>query len=132
MTDNSHLYQEIRALVKKMNNVLKTHAGKPAPKPRLKRDCAPATPLLERCAEAFNTSAKQVMANSRRQECVFARHLYCYIRRWHHGMHPEQIGAELGRHRTTVLNAINKATDLIKVDREFKKKYEEVLKSVVT
>ena len=126
MTDNSHLYQEMRTLVKKMNNVLKSHRTQP--RRSRERIGAPDTRLLERCAEAFNTSAKQVLANSRQQEIVFARHLYCYIRRWYHDISPEQIGAELGRHRTTVLNAINKAADLIEVDREFKKKYEEILK----
>ena len=119
------LYQQLREHVREMNKLLKSHRTQP--RRSRERTGAPDARLLELCAGAFNTSPKEVLANSRQQEMVFARHLYCYIRHRHHGISPEQIGAELGRHRTTVLNSLKKAADLLQVDREFKKKYNEVM-----
>jgi chromosomal replication initiation ATPase DnaA len=130
MTD-SHLYQELHKHVREMNSLLKTHAGKRAPKPRQKHDHTPTgmadISLLKRCAEAFNTTAEEIISKSREQNVSLARHLYCYIRHTQYGVAPEHVGEELGRHRTTMLNSIKKAIDLLEVDRNFRKKYEEIL-----
>ena len=78
------LYQQLREHVREMNRLLKSH--KTQPRRSRERTGVPDTRLLERCAEAFNTSPKEAMDNSRQQERVFARHLYCYVRHRHHGI----------------------------------------------
>jgi chromosomal replication initiation ATPase DnaA len=126
------LYQEISRHVREMNNLLKAHTREKAPRVRQRRDYSQTgttnIPLLERCADAFNVSTGEIISSSRRQNLAIARHLYFYIRYHHHNMPPsEQLGKELGRHRTTVMHSIKKARDLLSVDKNFRKKYEKII-----
>jgi chromosomal replication initiation ATPase DnaA len=132
MTEST-LHQEITKRVRDINSLLKAYARESAPNPkqRVRRCKQPGTPharLLECCAETFGAAPAKIMSNSRENELSLARHMYYYIRYRHHGIQPSQeLGEELGRHRTTACHSIKKAADLLVVDRNFRKKYEEIL-----
>jgi chromosomal replication initiation ATPase DnaA len=135
MTD-ADLYQQLYTRVREMESILKKHrkgASVRAPRtlnPRNKPSGANAR-LLEQCAQAFNISAEKIISDSRAQNAAVARHLYSYIRYHHSSVLPQTLGKELGRHRTTVLHSLKQAADLLKVDKSFRKKYNEIINNQI-
>jgi chromosomal replication initiation ATPase DnaA len=130
--NDTQLYDEIHKHVREINSLFRKYNKERNPtKARAgqnhEHDGVPDTHLLERCAIAFGTSVKEIMSNSKRQNLAAARQLYCYIRHHHYGISPGQVGAELGRHRTTVIHSIKTASDLLEVDKSFRKKYSEIV-----
>jgi chromosomal replication initiation ATPase DnaA len=130
--NDTQLYDEIHKHVREINGLFRKYNKERNPTKAQagnnhEHDGVPDTHLLEQCANAFGTSVKEIMSKSKRQNLAAARQLYCYIRHRHYGMSPEQVGAELRRHRTTAIHSIKMATDLIEVDKSFRKKYNEIV-----
>ncbi|MDR1182572.1 MAG: hypothetical protein LBL13_11400 [Bacteroidales bacterium] len=130
--NDTQLYDEIHKHVREINGLFRRYnKERNQTKARARKNHeytgVPDTRLLECCANAFGTSAKEIMSSSKRQNLAEARQLYCYIRYRHYGISPEQVGAELGRHRTTAIHSIKTASNLLEVDRNFRKKYNEII-----
>jgi chromosomal replication initiation ATPase DnaA len=126
---NIPLYDEIYKHVREIDGLLKKYKGKSRVKPKPHYECNGKTDmlLLERCATVFEASKESIISNSRKQNLVLARQLYCYIRYHHNNMLPQQIAEELGRDRTTVLHSIKQIGDLLQVDKILKKKYNQII-----
>ncbi len=69
--------------------------------------------------DAYQVSWECVAGKSQKQQQVFARHAYCYLA--HHYMylhkhHTELMGTLGGRDRTTILNSIKTATNMLETN----------------
>ena len=85
--------------------------------------------LLLAC-DTFETTIDLVLSRTREDPTRYVRAFYCkYIMSL--GTYSDfQVGKRIHRHRTTVLNAVHTANDLIDTDKEYKRKWELYLSKI--
>jgi len=80
--------------------------------------------VMKAVCQVFNMTPDEIQSQSRKQEFVFARHMFCYLCRKHLCISLTEIGRILTRDHSTIINAVSKASDLIEFDRITKQRYE--------
>ncbi len=83
--------------------------------------------ILKTVCKYFDTDINTLKGSKRSKDVVFPRHIIMYLLYTVCGMTYENIGDMLGgRDHTTVLNGVNKVTNLLKSDASFKKTFEDI------
>lgn len=67
--------------------------------------------------QIYDVTPDQVISQNRKQHIVYARHLFCYLCRKHLKMTFAGIGYIVHRDHSSIINAVNVYTDLIRYDR---------------
>lgn len=79
---------------------------------------------------AFSMTPDQIHKQCRIKENLYARHLFCFACKTELGMKISDISLVIERDRSTVENAITKATDLIKYDKQVALKYQKIKRTM--
>ncbi len=80
--------------------------------------------VMRAVCQVFNMTPDAIQSQNRKQDFVFARHMFCYICRKHLCLSLTDIGRILMRDHSTIINAVSKASDLIEFDRITKERHE--------
>lgn len=80
--------------------------------------------VMRAVCQTFNLTPDEIQSQNRKQELIFARHMFCYLCRKHLQMSLADIGRILMRDHSTIINAVSKASDLIEYDKITKQRYE--------
>jgi chromosomal replication initiation ATPase DnaA len=78
----------------------------------------------------YSMTPDEIHEQCRIKEKLYARHLFCYACKIELGMKVNEISLVIERDRSTVENAITKATDLIKYDKQVALKYDKIKKTL--
>lgn len=79
--------------------------------------------VMRAICQTFNLTPDEIQSQNRKQELIFARHMFCYLCRKHLQMPLVEIGRILMRDHSTIINAVSKASDLIEYDKITKQRY---------
>jgi len=79
--------------------------------------------VMRAVCQTFNLTPDEIQSQNRKQELIFARHMFCYLCRKHLQMSLVDIGKILMRDHSTIINAVRKASDLIEFDKITKQRY---------
>jgi chromosomal replication initiation ATPase DnaA len=79
--------------------------------------------VMRAVCQVFNMTPDAIQSQNRKQDIVFARHMFCYLCRKHLQMSLVDIGRILMRDHSTIINAVRKANDLIEFDKITKQRY---------
>jgi chromosomal replication initiation ATPase DnaA len=79
--------------------------------------------VMRAVCQTFNLTPDEIQSQNRKQELIFARHMFCYLCRKHLQMSLVDIGRILMRDHSTIINAVSKASDLIEYDKITKQRY---------
>lgn len=82
------------------------------------------TDAMRVCCQMYDVTPDQIIAQTRKQNIVFARHLYTYLCRHHLGMTFNSIGNTLHRDHSTIMHGINVYGNSINYDKPTKKIYD--------
>lgn len=83
--------------------------------------------ILEKVCEYFNVKTEDVFTSSRKQNIVQVRQIAMYFAQKLTGLSSARIGALIGkRNHATVLYSCNQVQDCIQVDKNFKRKMDEL------
>lgn len=75
------------------------------------------TDAMRVACQIYDVTPDQVISQNRKQHIVYARHLFCYLCRKELKMTFAGIGYIVHRDHSSIINAVNVYTDLIKYDR---------------
>lgn len=81
--------------------------------------------LIAKIEEIFGIEPGSIQGKSHKREISEARHAYCLVER-QSGKTLARIGSSLGRDHSTAWNSVDKATDLMFVDSNYKNKVKEI------
>lgn len=79
---------------------------------------------------AYGMTPDEIHEQCRIKEKLYARHLFCFACKTELGMKVSEISLVIERDRSTVENAITKATDLIKYDKQVALKYQKIKRTM--
>jgi chromosomal replication initiation ATPase DnaA len=79
---------------------------------------------------AYSMTPDEIHEQCRIKEKLYARHLFCFACKTELGMKVSEISLVIERDRSTVENAITKATDLIKYDKQVSLKYDKIKRTM--
>jgi len=80
--------------------------------------------VMRAVCQTYNMTPDEIQSQNRKQEVMFARHMFCYLCRKHLSMPLSGIGKILMRDHSTIINSVTKASDLIEFDKITKQRYE--------
>jgi chromosomal replication initiation ATPase DnaA len=85
------------------------------------------TDAMRVACQIYDVTPDQVISQNRKQHIVYARHLFCYLCRKELKMTFAGIGYIVHRDHSSIINAVNVYTDLIKYDRISSQHYSKAL-----
>ena len=83
--------------------------------------------VMRAVCQVFNTTPDEIQSQNRKQDLVFARHMFCYLCRKHLKMTYLSIGKILHRDHSTIINSVQVYESLVEYDRTTNKLYVESL-----
>ncbi|TGK11746.1 chromosomal replication initiator protein DnaA [Leptospira fletcheri] len=83
--------------------------------------------VIEYVSSLYNLDPREIMGKSRKKELIIPRHLCMFILHKCYRMNKSQIGRIFGGEHTTVIHAVRKIESLMKEDKNFSSKVEEIL-----
>ncbi|EQA34927.1 chromosomal replication initiator protein DnaA [Leptospira inadai serovar Lyme str. 10] len=83
--------------------------------------------VIEFVSNSYSLDPKEIMGKSRKKELIVPRHLCMYILYKSYRLSKSQIGRIFGGEHTTVIHAVRKIESLIKEDKNFSDKVNEIL-----
>jgi chromosomal replication initiation ATPase DnaA len=88
---------------------------------------------IQRVADVFDTTAKDIVQSGRFKHIARARHAAAYIFRNRDGLSYTALGRTLGnRYHSTMMHSVAEASRLMRDDRAFCQKVAEILKLEIT
>lgn len=123
--ENHNLKQEIRRL---RLMIAELHSSYNQEVKRLKREIinpncdikdieADWSDAMRTVCQIYDVTPDQVISQTRKQNVCYARHMFCYLCRKHLKMTFAGVGYIVRRDHSSIINAVNVCTDLIKYDK---------------
>jgi len=106
------------------------HYEKPDPKPNITD--AKAEDILRVAAEASDISEDKLKSDSRIEQVVIVRHIYCYIAHAIANLPLKNISSTISRHHSTAIHGRNKVAGYLEInDKDYTMMYAKILERIV-
>lgn len=82
--------------------------------------------IIQTVAEVYRVSPKAILSKLKLRDVAEARQMCMYILRFYLNMSYSEIGQIFDRRQNTVSHGVHNIATMIKIDKEVKRKYEEI------